>query len=128
MAYRNLFPHHGRIKGEKPKSTFGKRKAFKKKRTTTDHELEYLNWCKSLDLRCVICDKKPTELHHVIDMHRIDGKTRDHKRVIPLCIEHHRIGKDAIHRVSREYFYENIMTLDEILTRASSLYDNFINK
>ena len=52
------------------------------------------------ELGCIVCHKmygqyRDAEIHHLVD------KKRDHFRVLPLCMEHHRGGKDSGMFVSR---------------------------
>lgn len=49
-------------------------------------------------MACVACGARPVEVHHVVS----DGFQRlskCHRRVLPVCPEHHRTGKQAIHRL-----------------------------
>ena len=47
-------------------------------------------------LPCVICGARPVEVHHVI-CGRYGQRRASDFDTIPLCVEHHRIGPDAIH-------------------------------
>jgi len=52
------------------------------------------------ELGCIVCRKmygnfRDAEIHHLVD------KKRDHFRVLPLCMEHHRGGKDSGMFISR---------------------------
>jgi len=52
------------------------------------------------ELGCIVCRKmygqfRDAEIHHLVD------KKRDHFRVLPLCMEHHRGGKDSGDFISR---------------------------
>jgi len=52
------------------------------------------------ELGCIVCSKmwgqfRDAEIHHLVD------KKRDHFRVLPLCMEHHRGGKDSGDFISR---------------------------
>jgi hypothetical protein len=47
-------------------------------------------------LGCVICGK-PACIHHI----RITGEPRDHKKVIPLCWDHHQ-GPNGIHTMGKK--------------------------
>jgi len=52
------------------------------------------------ELGCIVCRKmyghfRDAEIHHLVD------KKRDHFRVLPLCMEHHRGGKDSGYFISR---------------------------
>ncbi|MCW7556510.1 Ref family protein [Endozoicomonas gorgoniicola] len=52
-------------------------------------------------LGCIACRRMgygetPAEVHHITSGYGM-GEMRDDLKVIPLCPEHHRTGKDAIH-------------------------------
>jgi len=52
------------------------------------------------ELGCIVCNKmysqyRDSEIHHLVD------QKRSHYRVLPLCYEHHRGGKDSGMFISR---------------------------
>lgn len=52
---------------------------------------------------CCGCGSRPVQVHHVIS----DGYkrlTRDHRRVVPLCIVCHTSGKEAVHAIGHAEF------------------------
>jgi hypothetical protein len=58
-------------------------------------------------LGCIICRKQghmfvDAELHHIRDMTGM-GKRSSHFEVIPLCVAHHRLGKEAFHHSKKEF-------------------------
>jgi hypothetical protein len=76
-------------------------------RSKTKKEREHMD--KVARLGCLICRKEgnpysPAELHHIRDV-RITGlgQRAKHTEVIPLCIAHHRIGKESFHNNSRAF-------------------------
>ena len=53
-------------------------------------------------LGCVVC-RGPAEIHHV----RTGNQARDDRRVVGLCAGHHRLNKDAFHKLgSNEAFFK----------------------
>lgn len=94
----------------------------------SDIEREYLNWLQQQNHNCFVCGiSSNIEMHHVTDINRISGKRRVHSRLVPLCISCHRTGKNAIHVLSKEYFYKNIKSLDELLVESNRLYNDFLS-
>ena len=76
-------------------------------RSKTKKEQEHMD--KVARLGCLICRKdgnpfSPAELHHIRDV-RITGlgQRAKHTQVIPLCVAHHRIGKESFHHNSRAF-------------------------
>jgi len=74
----------------KKESTFGNRKPIKKKRITTDDELDFCNWlheeAQMQKYKCMVCGSPVYHYHHVKEY------SSDKKRQfvqIPLCNEHH---------------------------------------
>jgi hypothetical protein len=51
---------------------------------------------KVAQLPCVICGARPVEVHHIIHDRYSAARSSDFQ-VVPLCLQHHRIGPDAIH-------------------------------
>jgi hypothetical protein len=101
---------------EKPVSTFGVKKPFagkdknrsgskkecvkserikkkysaKNKKLITAEDKKYLEWLQFQSFCCFVCGVgSGIEMHHV-KKHSVDKK--DHTKLIPLCIEHHRLG------------------------------------
>ncbi len=100
MAYTNKFPDHNRIKGDKPKSTFGAKKSvIKKKATASTEDRAYLNWLhkpqQMKDYTCMVC-KAPIQDWHHVKLHSTDKK--NHKKLIPLCKQHHTDGSPSPHK------------------------------
>jgi hypothetical protein len=61
------------------------------------------------NLGCLICRKQgnlysPAELHHIRDVTLTGlGQRAKHTEIIPLCVAHHRIGKESFHNNSRAF-------------------------
>ena len=61
------------------------------------------------NLGCLICRKEgnlysPAELHHIRDVTLTGlGQRAKHTEIIPLCVAHHRIGKESFHNNSRAF-------------------------
>ena len=58
------------------------------KNKPTSHEQSYLNWLQEQTHKCILCDTAEN-----IEMHHVKLKSTDkknHKRLIPLCNQHHK--------------------------------------
>ena len=55
-----------------------------------------LHMAKVAQLACVICGRWPVEAHHVFHG-RYGSRRASDFEVIPLCVQHHREGPDAVH-------------------------------
>jgi len=53
------------------------------------------------ELGCIIC-RRPAQLHHPLHGAGM-GQKSPHMDVIPLCLDHHLIGDDAIHNGYRPW-------------------------
>lgn len=67
-------------------------------------------------LPCLVCGRQPVEIHHV----RRYGETRKHKKVVPLCPEHHR-GTEGLHALGKKEWERRYMTQDAMLERVEQL-------
>jgi hypothetical protein len=61
---------------------------------TLQRDGRYLDWIRSLP--CLVCGR-PAEAHHT-GPHGL-GKKADDSTAIPLCTEHHTMGRSAYHRI-----------------------------
>ena len=85
--------HHKRLK-EKPEPSFGKKpykntnRNRKGNKKLTEQEQSYLCWLNENrnTFSCLVCGIKPVQFHHV---KRDSTDSKNHKRLIPLCVEHH---------------------------------------
>ena len=70
---------------------------------------ERIHMDKVANLGCLICRKEgnlysPAELHHIRDVTLVGlGQRAKHTEIIPLCVFHHRIGKESFHDNSRAF-------------------------
>ena len=77
-------------------------------------------------LGCIICRKQgfyfvPAELHHIRDIKITGlGQRASHFQVIPLCVKHHRLGKEAFH-YSKKNFTAKWGTQLELLAETEEL-------
>jgi len=76
------------------------------------------------DLGCIAClqmgyEDKPASLHH-IRTNVGAGQRATHFEVIPLCLEHHQKGKNAIHN-SKVNFEADFGTELELLAMVNDL-------
>jgi len=104
---------------------YTKEMQLKKNKPKPFNHKAYFSWIHSTGKRCVVCGKYDIEIHHITDINRIKGKRRDHKRVVPLCKNHHKDSKFGIHIMSKEDFYENVMDLDTLLFHSKNLLEEF---
>ena len=84
------------------------------------HKKEHLS--KIASLGCIICRKmgfnSPAEIHH-INEGRI-GKRADFNKTIPLCVIHHRQGKESYH-YSPKNFNKKWGSQKELLTLVNEM-------
>lgn len=96
---------------ESEKVPFGKRKSFgsfgkkrkainkkSKKNLATNEDKKYLQWFKEQGFSCLICGNYETESHHVKEF---SSDKKNHKELLPLCLEHHRRGTPSPHKTPR---------------------------
>lgn len=111
--------------GNKPsKGSFGK-KAYKwnnkgYKRQTTDEELSYIKWLRKQSLQCLICGCNEIELHHI---KKSSTDKKNHKRLLPLCREHHTGSKISPHG-AKKLFFERYPYESQCII-ADNLYKKF---
>lgn len=72
------------------------------KKRATAAERRHMN--RLADMGCLVCGG-PAEIHHVTS-DRFKRITRSNKRTVPLCPWHHRLGEDAVERISHAGFYK----------------------
>lgn len=89
---------------------------------------DYFRWIHSNNKCCVICGRSDIEIHHITSIKEIEGKRRDDKRVVCICVSHHRIGKQAIHTLSKEDFYRDVMSLEDLLKHSRELYIEYLEQ
>lgn len=76
-------------------------------------------FAKVASLGCIIC-QRPAEIHHVRSGNGMGQ--RDHKRVIPLCHEHHRTGGHGVAFHAGKKTWQDIFgTEDDLLEKVDEL-------
>ena len=86
----------------------------------------YFTWIKD-NKSCLICGDYP-EIHHITNK-SIQGKRRLHSRVVPLCFNHHsaQSGILSIHGAT-DKFYEEVISLDDLIEEANKMYEEFLDE
>lgn len=102
-----------------------KQQQLKWNKGETFNHKDYFNYLHNSNQKCVICGSPYIEIHHITDVARIKGKRRDHKRVVTLCKNHHKDSKFGIHIMAKDEFYENVMSLDELLFHSNRLLEEY---
>jgi len=70
-------------------------------------ERAYANWL--AEQRCLICGRYDVQLHHEFPA----GGRKNHKHLIPLCEEHHKVGNpDARHELGRWFAERHFLEMD----------------
>lgn len=64
---------------------------------------KYLAWLHTIP--CAACGAMPVEAHHDRKGMGIGQRAAD-RRAIPLCSDHHRNGREAVHQLGRKQFEE----------------------
>lgn len=76
-----------------------------------------IHYRKIAELGCCICGQ-PAEIHHITGIvHRGLGSKSHWTQVIPLCVNHHRAGKYAVHGGVKT-FEERYGTQEELLAKV----------
>ncbi len=104
-----------------------KEEQLKKHKEPKFNYKSYSNWIHANNKACVVCGRYDIEVHHITDIKRIQGLRRDDKRVIPLCKEHHKDGKNGIHILSKHEFYNKVMSLSDLLYHSRELLSEYEN-
>lgn len=120
---------------EKKISTFGKKKSCLKKRSKkTKVEKEYLSndyyeYLHNSNQKCVVCESSLIEIHHITDIKRIPNEPRRAwNRVVTLCPTHHKNGKNGIHILSKDEFYNRVMSFEELIKKSFELYQEYLRR
>jgi hypothetical protein len=121
--------HHKKLRTKK-ESTFGKKKTILKlKAKVPKKDLDYMGWLRNHKYLfvCMVCDSKNVEFHHV---KRDSTDKKNHKRLIPLCQNHHTVSNElSAHgtpKKFREFYpmdYQNKIA-DKIHNRYKLLLSN----
>lgn len=116
----------------KNRGAFGTKKSSVKPRSKKvakeKNELsnDYYNYLHNSNQKCVVCGSNSIEIHHITDIKRISGKRREWNRVVTLCPEHHKNNKDAIHILSKNEFYDRIMSFEKLMEYSRGLYQEYL--
>lgn len=116
----------------KNKGAFGTKKSKVKARSSKmskeKDELsnDYYKYLHSSNQKCVVCGSNLIEIHHITDIKRIPGKRRSWNRVVTLCPEHHKNGKEGIHILSKDRFYDEVMSFEKLMEHSDRLYQEYL--
>jgi len=93
--------HHTRLVPKK-ESLFGKVKAvLKPKAKVSKEDRKYLSWLQLQGFSCIVCESYDVEMHHV---KRDSTDKKNHKRLIPLCKEHHTMSAEfSVHGTPKKF-------------------------
>jgi hypothetical protein len=75
---------------------------------------QYLKWIRSLV--CVIVSRKCrgfVEAHHAGI--RGLGQRAEDNTAIPLCVRHHRLGEDSVHRLGKRFWQRHNLDRDDLI-------------
>lgn len=90
----------------------------------SDIEREYLNWLQEQNPNCFICSTSRN-----IEMHHVKFKSTDkknHKRLIPLCVNHHKGNCLSPHGTARKWRTHISMEWQNKV--ADELYNTFLEQ
>ena len=113
----------GISKEEQLKKNKKAKPSMKNKPKILDEDRDYLKWLQeSYYPRCYICyTQKNIEFHHV-KKHSSDRK--NHKLLIPLCLEHHRNSNElSVHGTPRKF--QRLYPISEQIERAKEIYKEY---
>ena len=84
-------------------------------------EKEY--YAKVAALGCLICGR-PAEIHH-INKHGMNMRKGNHKNIVPLCPDHHRLGKagQAIHNCKHIFLANYNFTEESMLEMVQDMLE-----
>jgi hypothetical protein len=86
----------------------------------------YLTWIRSLP--CLICQhhgerqQTPTEAHH-FGPRGLSQKVPD-RQAVPLCIEHHRTGRTAVHVLGKRFADHHCIEIWQAIEQLNQQYDS----
>ena len=118
---------------EKKVSTFGKKRSCSKKRSKkvslekVELSNDYYEYLHNSNQKCVICGDISIEIHHITDIKRLPIEPRRYwNRVVTLCPSHHKNSKDGIHILSKEEFYNKVMSFEKLIENSARLYEEYL--
>ena len=106
--------HHNRLR-PKPSQ--------KNKRKITDDEQDYLEWLQCRNSGCMVCNSGHIEYHHV---KKNSTDKKDHKRLIPLCIEHHKGTELSPHGTPK--LFKEVFSIEYQQEVADAMYNEYLKE
>lgn len=99
-----------------------KKPNMKNKPKITQHERDYLQWLQTFQCSCFVCgDIRNIQFHHV-KYKSTDRK--NHKLLIPLCIEHHKGNKLSPHSTPK--LWREQISMEKQIDMAEAIYQLFL--
>ena len=129
-----MFTKEEQLKKVKNKkvSSFGKKVKFMSKNSKkvnfekSELSNNYYEYLHNSNQKCIVCGDISIEIHHITDIKKIPGKRREWNRVVTLCPNHHKNGKDGIHILSKDEFYDRVMSFEELMENSDRLYQEYL--
>lgn len=85
-----------------------------------ERNFPYMRWIKTLP--CAICGRRGVEAAHTGP--RGLGQKSPDESCIPLCAEHHRTGRDAIHVLGpRQFDAHHDVVVDDLVRRLNGVWE-----
>lgn len=98
--------------------------SMKNKPKISSQEKRYLSWLQTQNgnVKCFVCGT-----NNGIEFHHIKNKSTDkknHKKLIPLCYEHHRTGTPSPHNTPK--LFRDMFPIEEQEVVADKLFEEFL--
>jgi len=107
---------HGRLR-DKPSQ--------KNNKKTSENDKMFLEWASNQDMPCIICHTMESiELHHI---KRYSSDVKDHKKLIPLCSDHHKYNMDISAHANKKAF-EELFPIENQEIIAKGIYFQFLEE
>lgn len=89
----------------------------------TSQDKKYLSWLHNQEMACIVCGTyENIEFHH---MKLNSSMTKNHKKILPLCVDHHRFNTSmSPHSAPRKFREQYPIEAQEQI--ANRIYDNFL--
>jgi len=99
--------------------------SMKNKKTITKDDKAYLQWLQTQSYSCFVCGAYQSIEYHHIKEHSIDKK--NHKRLIPLCVMHHRLNNElSAHGTPKKF--KKIYPMEVQEKYADSIYRRYLEE
>ena len=99
-----------------------KKPSMKNKTKITEDEKDYLSWLQTFHSSCFICGEiRNIEYHHV--KYKSTDK-KNHRRLIPLCNEHHQGNKLSPHGTPK--LWRGMISMEKQEDMAESIYQLYL--